>query len=199
LLRALAADDVNAGKIRVAFGNQSRDLTGVYAVRLSDAAIANLRNGDAQPLSMTTAVAGEVPHIDLPQGTEIARHIYRLNGVELSPQARPAHGEAYLVELSGKAPADNGDGEILLQDSASGALRPVGCALSAKLDPPAFAPWFTPHDLSAVASCEESAYGITIVLAPRDIDNANFKAVYIAHIDAASVAALPPPQIRLIK
>lgn len=195
LLRAIATDNTDAGKGRLTMGGETRDVTGVLALRLSDAATALAHNEEAQSLSVTLVAEKNTPVSD----TAVTRHIYRMNGVELSASAKPLRDEPYMIELKGAVPDLAGNEKILLQDGAANMLRPIGCPLSAKGDAPPFIPWFTTQHLAATDDCEFSPHEMNAVLAPTDNENAAFSLVYFAYIDAASAADIPPPRLRILK
>ncbi|MDE1900778.1 MAG: hypothetical protein KGI37_03920 [Alphaproteobacteria bacterium] len=195
MLRILAADDRNAGQWRLLTGRTGHNVTGVYAVRASDPVVPTLRNGDTSPVAVTFAAVAQntLPSTPSPDGS-VERHIYRLNGVELSPQTKPFFGETYLVELRGTM---SSGGRFLLQDDADGAIAPIGCALPPKVDMLSFLPWLTTRDLSSFTDCEKTTRGIGIVLDGKG--SGKFRAVYFANVAAVAVDALPPPQLRKIK
>jgi uncharacterized protein YfaS (alpha-2-macroglobulin family) len=199
LLRAIAASNANVGQGTLAVGKETRAVSGVLVARTSDPAMTSYSNGGAQSLYVTFVTESNSSLSQLPHGVTLARHIYRLNGVELSPNAPTAHGEIYMVELKGAAPDLAADESILVQDGGSG-LRPLGCPLSAKLDTLSFIPWFTTHGLTPVSACEFSPHGINVVaLIPPESDSASFSIVYFAHIDAHAANDIPQPQLRLLK
>ncbi|MDE2030128.1 MAG: hypothetical protein KGI97_06150, partial [Alphaproteobacteria bacterium] len=182
------------GKWKLATGKKTRDMAGIYAVRLNAAAL-TLRNGGAQPLTVTFAARGEAPRVKPVASIAAVRRIYRINGVALSPQARPAPGETYIVEVKGRLPALKDGVKILLHDGAGAALRPVSCALPKKLDTLSFLPWLDARTLSFLDACAFTPYGIDAALSP---DGGTFRIAYFAHIDADSAAALPPPDMRVV-
>ncbi|MGB9152602.1 MAG: hypothetical protein WCD70_05895 [Alphaproteobacteria bacterium] len=195
LLRAIATDNADAGKARLTIGNETRNVSGVLALRLSDAGFAAARNDDSQLLSITY-VSEVAAHIS---NSAVARHIYRMNGVELSSSEKPIRGETYVVELKGTAPDLSDNEQILLQDGGANALRPIGCPISAKMDVPSFVPWLTMSDITPTFACEFSAHAVNVIVGPTDNDKAAFSVVYFAHIDAASPADIPPPRLRVLK
>jgi hypothetical protein len=195
LLRAIATDNADAGKGRVLTGDETRAVSGVLVIRMPETA-ASASNGDAQPLSVTYVAEGKAAPVS---GPAVTRHIYRMNGVELSPPAKPMRGEIYMVELKGAIPDLPDNAQLLLQDGDANALRPVGCPLSMKMDAPAFIPWFTTGGLTPLSSCEFSVHELSVVLAPASDDVSAFSVVYFAHIDAASVTDIPPARLRLAK
>ena len=198
LLRAVAANALNAGKGKVVNGKDGKEFSGVLALRAGDPLLASYRNGDAQPLFVTGVAEAEDPPFPLPQGASLARHVYRLNGVELSPSTKPVRGEIYMVELKGTASAASGDALLLLQEGDNG-VRPMGCPLSAKLDTLSFIPWFTTRGLTSLRACEFSPHALNVLLTPFEGDNVSFSVVTFAHIDAPSVAEIPLPRLRIVK
>ena len=194
LLRAIATDNADAGKGRVTAANETHNVTGVMVLRLADAGTA--RNDDAQPLAVTFVAEAKKVQMAKPG---VTRHIYRMNGVELQPPAKPLRGEAYMVELKGSLPDINDDEKFLLQEEGGIALRPIGCPLPGKLETPAFIPWFTMKGLTPTADCEFSAHALNVVLTPEEDADGSFSVVYFAMIDAGSIADLPAPQLRILK
>ena len=199
LLRALFTDAANAGKIKVGTSDAA---AGIAVIR--QPANAQALNNDTQALSVTSIALNAVP----PAGKKApTRHIYRLNGVELSAPAKPMRGEIYMVELGGSLPSATTDmsadalakagGRILLQESNDGSLRPVGCPMVSKMDTPAFIPWFTTHNLTPYSLCAFSPHSLNVVLTPDDGDV--FSTVYFAYIDAPSLAAIPTARLRILR
>ena len=200
LLRTIAANAANAGKWKVANGKETREISGVLTLRAGDPLFAAYRNSDTRPLSVTWVSEDEAPSPSsaLPRGASLARHVYRLNGVELSPSAKPVRGEIYMVELKGTSSAASEDAPLLLQEGGNG-VRPMGCPLSAKLDTLSFIPWFTTRSLTPLRACEFSPHALNVVLTPPENDNVSFSVVTFAHIDAPSVAEIPLPTLRVLK
>ena len=191
ILRAVAADTVNAGAWKLVKEQDTRSFSGVTVLHPGDWVA--YHNGDDKALFVTPATESEsVPFVD----SGITRHIYRMNGVELLPQAKPARGEIYMIQLKGAMPETTGAEQRLVQDGTL-ALRPVGCPLSAKLDTLAFMPWFTTRGLTSVEACEFSSHEMNVILAPSEADT--FTLVYFARIDADSVADIQPPRLRLVR
>jgi hypothetical protein len=129
----------------------------------------------------------------------VTRHIYRLNGVELSPQTSPATNEIYLVELKGTLPVVREGDKILLQVSSNSALRPLGCPLSDKLNTLSFMPWLTLDDITPTSGCQILPYSLNTVVSPDgSSEDDHFRLLYFTYIDAPSIAVLQPPQLRMI-
>jgi DNA-binding phage protein len=199
LLRALAADNADAGKIRLSIGNDIKEVSGVLALVTSNPTSTSYHSADSRPLSVT--LVSPVAHApsQLPPQASIARHIYRINGVELLPPAKPAHGEIYMVELKGTLPTISENQQVLIQDGSAAALRPLGCPLTAKLDTLSFIPWFTTHDLSPLSACEYTSHEMNAVVAPTENDSSDFSVVYFARIDALATTDIQPPRLRIIE
>jgi uncharacterized protein YfaS (alpha-2-macroglobulin family) len=214
LLRAITTDNADAGDWQVTQNNQRRSLSGVMAARLPDAAEASLHNSGAQPLMVTFAAEATRPPSQQPRGGNVSRHVYRLNGVELSPQGRPARAETYIVELKGVLPAMTADELTVVHEGAAAAIRPIGCPLSPRIDTPPFIPWFSPKDLTPTQDCEMTSHGFSARLAPGESasdekvapaehpgerKDGAFNIVYFAHIDSNSIREMTPPRLRVVK
>ncbi|MDD4615561.1 MAG: hypothetical protein PHW76_00340 [Alphaproteobacteria bacterium] len=192
LLKAIASNNSLAGKIRTAAGQDTRVATGVVA--MVPAKDKGFRNNSAEPLYATFIDAH--PN-SFSQGTTITRHIYRLNGVELSPTAKPLRGEPYLVEIKGEAPALPKGASALVQ-SRSNSLHPIGCPLSTQLGNLSFIPWLSARDLTPFTDCEFSPYGMNVVMQPTAGGKSSFSIAFFAHIDAPS-SEIPAPTLRVLK
>jgi hypothetical protein len=196
LLRAIAADDADSGKWKLSVGKETKSISGIYVLRAPDAVAMTATNGDPAPLSVTFIA----PAPALAAKTSVSRHIYRLNGVEVSPQTAPVQGEIYLVEIKGAVPSVGADEQALLQVSSDSSLRPVTCPLSNKLHTLAFVPWLTLDDVTPTDGCQILPYGMnTVISGDGKSDDNNFRVLYFATIDAPSIASLRPPQLRAIR
>ncbi len=191
LLRAIAADNIDAGKAHWTAGNESHDINNVGVIRGAGETLASYRNGDATSLSMTL-IGEETKTLAAP--TNITRHIYRLNGVEIAPPARLVRGENYIVELKGTYPVT--DIQMLVQDTG---MRPMGCPLSARTNILSFMPWLDTHGLTDSVTCEFTHHEMNILLPASDTKDAGFSTVYFAHSDETGLGNLPPPRLRALK
>lgn len=212
LLQALASDLAHAGKGRLSASiknsSPNRDFTGVLALQLSDPVLATLRNGGTEPLWVNLVTPENLPPAQAVQSATphatITRHIYRLNGVEVKPPAKPQHGDFYMIELVGKTPPPKAGEFLLLHDSAETSLQPIGCALSAHSDTMGFLPWLTVRDLTAVGACVKRPFEIDAVLTMPTVasptsEGRAFRMIYFARIDAPMHGNLPAPIVRFIK
>jgi len=193
LLRTAAINNAFAGKGKITNGKESRDIAGVLALRLADAAA--YRNDDTQPLHATFVAednSAQAPR----RGLSLSRRIFRLNGIEAPASTKPVRNEIYIVELKGEFSDEIENASILLQSDAPG-LRPAGCPLSPKLETLSFIPWLAPHTLTPVRACEFSPHEINVVLTPEN--KASFTTVFLARIDTPTIADLPMPEVRLLK
>ncbi len=192
LLSAIAAHGTTAGKANLSIGRGSRSFTGVFVAKGTEAALQAYRNDGPEPL-YATFVSQAKPK--LLQGASLERHIYRLNGVEVLPPAKPVSGEIYLIGLEGTVPAGTKGKPFIVQDGGNG-MRPKACPLSKQLNALSFIPWFTTGTLTKVDSCEYSGHTIGFVVMPDDHDGAKISVAYFAHVDAESVSELPAPILR---
>jgi|GEM_PF-4518724 hypothetical protein len=193
LLRAIAANSALAGKGRIAGKNETRAISGVLALRGGDAPA--YRSDDTQLLYET--FVSEADSLPLPHKASLSRRIYRLNGIDLSPSAKPSRGEIYLVEIKGEIPTAAKGAPVLVQQNGN-ELRPVGCPLSPQLDTLSFIPWLTTHGLTPFSACEFSFHEIDVVLAPSG-DKSAFSIIFPARIDTQAISDVPMPKLRVLK
>jgi hypothetical protein len=194
VLRALAADNDNAGKAHIILDGKERGFHDAWAIRAADPAFAKLANADPQPLYATFVKETARPA----KRATVTRRLYRLNGVELSPQTKPAHGETYMVELTGDVPPLDNGAQLLIHDQSGTDLRPLGCALSPKLHTLSFIPWFSTNDLTPVATCETTAFALDAALQPA-ADSKTFRMVYFARLEGKAAADFLPATARIVK
>jgi uncharacterized protein YfaS (alpha-2-macroglobulin family) len=196
LLRVIATNNMLAGKIRIASDKDSRVGSGVLALPVNDASA--YRNNSNEQLHVTLVDEDPSGTSIVSLGTSVTRHIYRLNGVELTPGTRPARGEIYLVHLKGEVAAGAKGMPILVQSGGVG-LRPVGCPLSPQLGTLSFIPWLSSHELSPFAACEYTPHQINVVLPGSENEKHAFSIAYFARVDVPSISELAQPQLRLLK
>lgn len=194
VLRALAADNDNADKAHIILDGKERGFHDAWAIRADDPAFAKLSNADPQPLYVTFAKETVRPA----KRAAVTRRLYRLNGVELSPQTKPSRGETYMVELTGDVPPLDNDAQLLIHDQSDTDLRPLGCALSPKLHTLSFIPWFSTNDLTPVTTCETTAFALDAALQPAP-DSKTFRMVYFARLEGKAAADFLPAAARIVK
>jgi uncharacterized protein YfaS (alpha-2-macroglobulin family) len=197
ILRALAADNRDAGKWRISAGKEIRTLSDVFIVHPLDSNLLSYTNAGPSSLSLTYATFGLSSPPKPPHKSTLTRHIYRLNGVELSGSSQPTRGEIYLVEIKGALPQINDGEHILLQDGNNSDLRPISCSLSEKLNVTTFLPWLTLQDSASSPECKRLAHTLSLILNPKE--DGNFRVLYFSYIDAPSLTAIEPPQIRILQ
>ncbi len=180
LLRTAAMNNALAGKGKITNGKETRDIAGVLALRVGDAAA--YRNDDNQPLHVTFVAdddSAQAPYRDI----TLSRRVFRLNGIEVPASAKPVRDEVYLIEVKGEFSDEIDQSSVLLQSDGP-ELRPVGCPLSPKLETLSFIPWLAPRSLPPVTACEFSPYEINAVLNPEKATS--FTTMFLARIDAAT-------------
>ncbi|MFA5040350.1 MAG: hypothetical protein WC464_01785 [Bdellovibrionales bacterium] len=196
LLRAVAVNNALSGKGRIANKEGSRPVTGVLALRTEDSAA--YINDDDEPLYATPVTESEISFVSRARGASLTRKVFRLDGVELPPESQPARGEFHLVAIQGDLSSGTKGAPILVQDGGNG-LRPNGCPLSDKLDTQPIVPWLSLSDMTPVATCEISPFGIDMVFSPPDSYPFSFSAVFFARIDAQAMTDIPLPKLRILK
>ncbi|MDR3449695.1 MAG: hypothetical protein P4M15_08130 [Alphaproteobacteria bacterium] len=191
LLRAAYADNATAGKARLTVGTDMHDIPVVMALRNPP----SLHNPDALPLSVT--FAHKVAHPAPATASGLARRIYRLNGIEVTGSSKPGTDDVYVIEIKGTLAAAKKGQRWVMQESSDADLRPAGCPLSSDLGNLPFIPWLMTQGLTPVDSCEVLPHGLSAAFTAGS-DGAAFRAVYLAHIDAASIGTLSPSRARLL-
>jgi hypothetical protein len=196
LLRTIAINNAVAGKGRIANKEGSRPVFGVLALPFSNAA--SYLNDDAQPLYITSVLEADTEPTSLLRGASLERRVFRLDGVELSPESQLAQGEIHLVAIKSKMPSSIQNARILIQEGGNG-LRPIGCPLSKELDMQSIVPWLTSREMTPIISCEFSPLGINVVLPSPENEPLSFSAVYFARVDARTIADIPLPRLQILK
>ncbi len=196
LLIAVAANNLDSEKGRIADKNGSLPVLGVVALRAGLAS--TYVNDGNRPLFVTLTTRADAARTPLPRGASIERRIFRLDGVEAPPDSQLALGEIHLVAIKGEIPDVPKNARLLLQDGANG-LKPAGCLFPDKLDTQAALPWLALHDKTLVEACELSPFGLNAVFTPKENGPFSFSAVFLARIDARGSADIPPPRLRLLK
>ncbi len=198
LLRAVAANNENAGKSRLLNGKELREFLNVLVLKGNESVLQAYRNDDPEPLFMTIISQTQPSSSKASHDDVMVRRLYRMNGVEVSSPAKPVTGELYLIGLEGKLPRGAKGKSFVVEDGGNW-IRPKSCVLSRQMNTLSFIPWFTVGNLSKTSHCIYSDHEINFIVAPTTNDEGTFSTAYFAYIDSQSVAELPPPKMRLLK
>ena len=130
----------------------------------------------------------------------ITRHIYQLNGTEMSGHKILDHDETYLVVLEGPWPGSTSGSpykSALLHDDLGPSLRVTGCLPPAPIEADNSLAWLKNQALTDVTACEAAEDGIDMLLSRKggegkEKEGMPWRVAYLAKAQWVGIFGLPP-------
>jgi uncharacterized protein YfaS (alpha-2-macroglobulin family) len=153
-----------------------------------------VRNPMDRPLFLVTLRA--TPKAAPPSAT-LTRHIYRMNGSEMSDADTLDRDQVYLIALEGPWVGDN-DSFLGIHDDLSPAMHPEGCILDTALTASAGLSWLKGFVLTTPTICEKSVQSMNVLLTRGAKNKGPWRIAYLAKADNGGNFKLAPPTARSI-
>jgi hypothetical protein len=184
-LRALWRYEDRSGVWRAGFGKDEKNLRGVFAFPLAERNPPVVHNPSSdKPLHLATATAAKSP----PVRSAIMRHIYRLDGGEMTGRLTP--GAVYLIVLEGPW-AGEGASTLAVHENPAPAFLPLGCAIEAP-SADSFLGWLAYKTPTPAKACEKSGDGLDILLPRGENDAASWRIAYLASANGVDLRSVRP-------